>query len=268
MVQNLDMARSAVADPMSRATLVVLALVAVTALAGCSKAPPSGELASGASAVAIDGSATVVYVEEVRPAGSVPVPGVPDLACGPAGSPQQVQCVDASSSFTIHFMALPTPEGQYEVVLVNATGSVPLGALVADANNMYELNTTIAEDYTGRFDRLELRMGEFVLATATPAEGTNPFSPAPGLDAVSATGSYRGKVLNVTVSGLPANATYTGYLYTLDETSGLLTRNEPFPVQNGANEYTAPLNIKEYAEFHIHVGTSMVNVYKTTIPQA
>lgn len=248
---------------MSRATLVVLALLAVTALAGCSKAPPSGQLSPGPAALAVDGAATIDYVAEERPAGQVPVVG--GQACSPVPNPPIPQCVDGSSSFTIHFMALPAPEGSYEVVLANATGEIPLGALVADANNMWELNKTVDEDYTGRFDRLELRMGQFVVATSPAAEGQQSFTLADALSSVSAAGTYRGKVLNVTVSGLPGNASYTGYLYTFDEASGLLTRQDPFPIANGANEYTAPLDIEEYAEFHIHVGSSMVNLYKATI---
>ncbi|HJQ93816.1 MAG TPA: hypothetical protein VJ874_05980 [Candidatus Thermoplasmatota archaeon] len=249
---------------MSRATLVVLAVLAVTALAGCSKAPPSGDLSPGAMPLAIEGSATIDYTAEERPAGQVPVVG--GQLCSPVPNPPVPQCVDASSSFTIHFMALPEPAGTYEVVLANATGEVPLGALVADANNMWELNKTIeGEDYDGDFDRLELRMGDFVLATSPTAEGQQAFALADGLSSVTAAGSYRGKVLNVTVSGLPANATYTGYLYTMDEASGLLTRGDPFPIANGANEHEAELNIADYAEFHVHVGSSMVNLVKLTI---
>ena len=265
MQQNVDMARLAVAASMSRTALVVLALLAFTVLAGCSKAPPSGQLSPGPAPLAVDGTATVDYVQKVRPAGQVPVLGE-DL-CSPAPqTPPQTQCVDPSSSFTVHFMALPTPDGTYELVLANATGTVPLGALVADAANMYELNKTVeGEDYTGRFDRLELRMGEFVVATAPAAEGQQTFVLAEGLSAVSATGSYRGKVLNVTVTGLPAGASYSGYLYTLDPASGLLTRGDPFPIANGANEHTAELDIEEYAEFHVHVGSSMVNLVKMNI---
>jgi hypothetical protein len=254
---------------MSRVTLVVLAVLAVTALAGCSKAPPSGELSGGASGVTIDGNGIVDYTAAQYPAGSVPVVG-PSLCSPVPQAPPQTQCVPASSSFTIHFMALPDPAGAtYEVVLANASGELPLGALTMDANNMWEINKTFeGEDYTGSFDRLELRLGDVVLATAPAGEGTNTFTLDAGLSGISATGTYSGKVLNVTVTGLPANGTYTGYLYTLDEVSGLLTRAEPFTVRNGANEHTAPQDIATYAEFHIHLGTSMVNLYKMTIAAA
>src|SRR5688572_25556117 len=105
---------------MSRATLVVLAVLAATVLAGCSKAPPSGELSGGTFSAAVEGTAVVDYVARQRPASQLPP--AEDVACPPAGSPSQVpQCVDASSSFQIHFMALPEPDGTYEVVLANAT---------------------------------------------------------------------------------------------------------------------------------------------------
>ncbi|MEA3135881.1 MAG: hypothetical protein QOC71_162, partial [Thermoplasmata archaeon] len=245
---------------MSRATLVVLALLAVTALAGCSKAPPSGELAPGASAVTVEGAATAHYKAAQHPVGQAP------MACNPVAFPPVGQCVPASSSFVIHFMALPTPDGTYEVVLANATGTLPVGALAMDANNMWELNKTFdGKDYTGDFDRVELRMGDFVFATSAAGEGDNAFALADGLATISATGTYRGKVLNVTVSNLPAMGAFVGRLYTHDEASGLLTVAETFPLHNGANEFTAPQNIAAYAEFHIHAGASLINLYKTTV---
>lgn len=249
---------------MSRVTLLVLAVLAATAFAGCSKAPPSGDLASGSLGVMIDGNAMIDYTAATSPA-QIPVLG--EDVCSPLPqTPPETQCVEASSHFKVHFMALPAPgSGTYEVVLANASGQLPVGALVMDANNMWEVNQTFPEDHSGRFDRIELRLGEFILATAATAAGTQTFAVASDLSAVSATGTYRGKVLNVTVSGLPEGSSYTGYLYTLDEGSGLLTRQDPFPIQNGANEYTAPMDVADYAEFHIHVGSSMVNLYKMTI---
>lgn len=260
------MAKPTVADPMSRVTLVVLAILAFTALAGCSKAPPSGELASGASGVNVDSATSEnVYVEASRPAGGVPMVGGSPMLCPPPTAPGP-KCVPASSSYTLHFMALPQPDAQgYKAFLVGPVGQMELGAVEADAANMWKLNRTIDGDQSSNYTTLELRMGSFVVATASAADGSQTFALADGLSMVSAQGSYKGKVLNVTVSGLPANGTYTGYLYTLDAESGLLTRQDPFPIRNGANEYTAPLNVADYAEFHIHVGSSMVNLYKTTV---
>ena len=249
---------------MARAPLLLLVLLTAAALAGCSKAPPSGELGPGAAAATVDGNAVVDYVAEERPAGAIPMVG--GEVCSPVPNPPVPQCVEASSHFKVHFMALPTPDGTYEVVLANATGILPLGSLAMDDNNMWELNKTVeGEDYAGAFDRLELRMGDFVFATASAAEGTNTFAVAESASAVTAAGTYRGKDLDVTVSGLPANGTFVGRLYTCDEESKLLTVAETFPVANGANQYTAPLNIADYAEFHVHVGASHINLVKSTI---
>jgi hypothetical protein len=248
-------------------TLLVLAVLAMAALAGCSKAPPSGTLTGGASGLSVQGTADTNYQEAVYPAGAVPTVG--PMLCGPAGAPPETQCVPASSSFHVHFMALPTPEGSYDVVLAGgAGGERNLGSLAVDTGSMWDFNATVAnEDLEGQFQRIEVRMGDFVLSTAPATEGSQPFALGPGLDGVTAAGTYKGKVLNVTVSGLPANGTYVGRLYTNDTQSGLLTVAETFPIHNGANEFTAKADVQDYAEFHVHVGASLINLYKLKIPQ-
>jgi hypothetical protein len=251
-----------------RTTLVVLSVVTLATLAGCSKAPPSGTLASGSIGVALASGdvATVAYQEAVYPAGQVP--GAGEMLCPPA-APGVPQCVPASSSFQVHFMALPTPEEAYDVVLAGGPGGERnLGRLVQDTGSMWNFNVTLPdEDLEGQFQRVEIRMGDFVLATASAAEGQQTFALAPGLESVSAAGTYRGRELNVTVSGLPQNGTYYGRLYTNDTQSGLLTVAETFPVGNGPNAFTAEMDVAEYAEFHIHAGDSLVNLYRMQIPR-
>ncbi len=263
------MARPAVAIPMSRATLVVLAVLAVTALAGCSKAPPSGELSGGASGLALQSGdiATNTYTAAQYPAGQVPMVGQDPRLCPPPGAPNVPQCVPASSSFDIHVMVLPTPEADgYKAFLVGAAGELELGMVEPDAAGMWRGNATIeGRDVSGNYSSIEIRMGSFVYATASSTAGAQPFALAPGLASVTAAGSYEGKTINVTVSGLPANGTFVGRLYTCDLESKLLSVAETFPVSNGGNEFAAPLNIADYAEFHVHVGTSLINLYKTTI---
>ena len=165
-------------------------------------------------------------------------------------------------------MALPTPDASGYHVFLTGTAARDLGALVADAANMWELAINYTEDLSAGVTGVELRMGDLVLATASGGEGTNTFTVASDL-APSVQGTYRGKVLNVTVGGLPANATYTGRLYALDAESGLLTPGDFFPLAVGApSEHEAEINIEEYSEFHVHVGTSSVNLYKATFPAA
>ena len=105
------------------------------------------------------------------------------------------------------------------------------------------------------------------LSAGTGGEGTNAFAVAEALTGVSATGTYKGKVLTVTVDGLPEGGSYNGRLYFMDEESGLLTPGDYFPVTAGQpTEFEAPLDIADYSEFHVHVGTSSVNLYKATLP--
>lgn len=255
---------------MSRATPVILAVLAVTALAGCSKAPPSGELSGGASGVALMSGdiATNEYTPAQYPAGQVPVVGQDPQFCPPA-VPNVPQCVPASSSFDIHIMVLPAPESTgYKAFLVGAAGELELGIVEPDDAGMWRANRTLEGDVSGNYSAIEIRMGSFVLATASSAAGAQPFLLAPGLDAVTADGRYEGKTLNVTVSGLPANGTFAGRLYTCDPESKLLSVAETFPVSNGATEFEAPLDIADYAEFHIHVGTSLINLHKVTIGES
>jgi hypothetical protein len=242
--------------------LSVLSVLALAILAGCSDAPPSGTLATAASGLAVDGNVAIDYQPAEYPAGQVPQVG--QMLCPPEGLGLP-ECVPPSSTFQAHFMALPTPiAAGYTLVLVGAAGERSLGSLVMDEANMWEFNATLNEDLTGQYDAVELRMDAFVFATASAAEGDQAFALADGLASIQVDGTYEGKTLTVNVAGLPANATYSGYLYTLDEESGLLTRGSPFPIVNGANEHLAEMNLDEYAEFHIHVGTSLVNLYKAT----
>lgn len=255
---------------MASKPLFVLATFALALLAGCSEAPPSGDLVDGAPALAVQGDAIVDYTPASYPAGQVPAvgPTIGPMACPPDQAPEQVpKCVPPASSLRIHVMALPTPDANgYRAFLVGSAGERDLGALAADAANMWALAVNYTEDLTGQYDRVELRMGTFLMATAPATEGTNAFALAQGLGAVSATGSYKGKTLNVTVSGLPEGGSYMGRLYTMDEESGLLTPGDFFPVSGSPSEYEAELDIADYAEFHVHVGTSGVNLYKTSIP--
>lgn len=245
-----------------------LAVLALGILAGCSEAPPSGDLAGSTPALTIDGQAVIDYQAAQYPLPSQVPPPV-GTQCPPPQSPPPVpQCVPAASSLSVHAMALPQPDSSgYNAFLVGSAGERDLGALAADAMNMWSVAVNYTEDLTGQYDTVELRMGAFVLATASAAEGTQAFALAEGLGGVSATGSYRGKVLNVTVSGLPEGGSYTGRLYTMDEESGLLTPGQFFPVTNGANEYEAELDVRDYAEFHVHVGTSGVNLVKSQVPE-
>lgn len=259
------MPRPAVAGAMATKPVLMLSILALALLAGCSDAPPSGDLPAGTAALALDGSIVASYTAAQYPAGQLP--GPLGTACPPPEAPVP-QCVPASSSFQVHFMALPQPDASGYHVYLTGPAARDLGALIADEANMWELTMNYTEDLSAGVTGVELRMGELVLATASGAAGDNPFAVAEALTGVSATGSYKGKVLTVTVEGLPEGGVYNGRLYTMDEETGLLTPGEYFPVTPGQPvEYRAALDIADHAEFHVHVGTSSVNLYKAVLPQ-
>ena len=266
-LQKPHMRNAAVARLMASKPFLILATFALALLAGCSDAPPSGDLPAGSPALALEGDVTIDYTAASYPAGQVPVVGTNPTLCPPPQAAGAPQCVPPASSFKVHFMALPTPDASGYHVFLTGPAARDLGALVADEANMWEMSVNFTEDLSANVTGVELRMGSLVLATATGGEGTNAFAVAEDLSAPSVQGTYRGKTLNVTVSNLPANGTYMGRLYTLDEESGLLTPGDFFPLANGSpSEYEAELDIEDYAEFHVHVGSSSVNLYKATFP--
>ncbi|HLF16076.1 MAG TPA: hypothetical protein VI796_01415 [Candidatus Thermoplasmatota archaeon] len=245
------------------------------ALSGCSDGGASGEVSAtstGLAALVADGYSNTTYQAFSNPLAS-PVPP-PDGVENPTECfqnqipdfPAEQQCTFAYSDFDVHFMSLPDPDANlgYTVFLVNATGELQLGSL-ENVGGMWGRDFNVTdEDFAARFSGLELRMGDFVLGVASVTAGQQAFALAEGLASISATGEYSGKTLTLTVSGLPANATYTGYLYEEDE-NGVLQRTESFPVQNGPVEHEAPQSISGYREFHIHVAGSMINLFKATI---
>jgi hypothetical protein len=254
---------------MATKPVLMLPILALALLAGCSDAPPSGDLPAGTAALAVDGNVIATYTPASSGGNPLPAP----LNCVQDNSPVPppagaTPCVPAMSSFQVHFMALPQPDASGYHVYLTGAAARDLGALMANEANMWELTMNYTEDLSAGVTGVELRMGEVVLATASGAAGTNPFTVAEALTGVSATGSYKGKVLTVTVDGLPEGGVYNGRLYTMDEESGLLTPGDYFPVTPGQPvEYRAAVDIADHAEFHVHVGTSSVNLYKAVLPQ-
>lgn len=260
---------------MSVKPLVALAAILLVTLAGCGAKVPVGALAALPSPVAITGTVDNHYVpfnNGGNPAGQAPPPAGTTLQCvqdksptpPPSGAPQE--CTPASTRITANFTGLPVPEVPYSLWF--AAGSDP--ALKIDdlkvAGETATVNKTFTTDLTGKYPALELRMGDFVYATASAAAGPQTFAPAQGLTGVDAKGTFDGKKLTLTVSGLPAsNATYVGRLYTAAGVASK-TAAESFSVTNGAVSYESKdHNIGEYVQFHIHVGTSMINLYKADL---
>lgn len=260
-----------------RTALVVLSVLTVALLAGCSKAPPAGTLAPGEFAFTLEGTSTLKYTafdSGGNPTGVLPQAGN-TTQCAQDSSPVPppagvTPCTKASTLVHAHFMSLPQPEGDgYHLFLGQGTTSVKemdVGAVMPDANNMWDLNKTYPQDLEKHFQTVELRMGAFVVAVAPAIQsGTENFAVPKDLAQMDATGSYKGKQLEVTVTGLPANGTFMGRLYTQDPKTCILNVAESFPVHNGANNFTAKQNVALYAQFHIHAGASLINLFKTKV---
>ncbi len=259
----------------TKSLLSFLALAAV-AFAGCSDGPPSGDLAATNERPVVDGTVEITYqpFTGANPLGQVPNAGE-QLQCAhdpiaeqdPTGQFPQEACQEAYSLFEVHFMSLPAADAAgYAVFLANATGEeLSLGTLTAGAGTMFDGEFNQTADLTGSYEFLEVRSGAFVLAQAPTAAGNQSFELPAASVAVQVTGTYEGKTLTLQVSGLVANVTYTGRLYAVNEDSGVVEPVASFPVASGETVFEAEKNIADYAEFHLHVGGTSVNVYKATI---
>lgn len=243
-------------------------------LAGCSDAPPSGEFTTDRNNLeGLMGNVQVTYEERVRPASDVPP--VEDAVCLPSGVPvQEGQCREPFTNVTGAFTGLPDPgANDYTVQFTSsaaANESLPVGALVpnatANGTGAYDLPfVSFEENYEGAYDTAELRAGDVLVATAGLAEGDNTFTLDPALTSLSAAGAWKGKELTVTVSGAQPGVAYTGYLYEEDD-AGVMTQAESFPIPgDGEHVHEATKDIDEFAEFHVHVAGTSLNVAQATI---
>lgn len=247
---------------------ILLTAVIAFALAGCAEAPPSGEFSTTGHALVAEGSATIAYQPEIKPIDDTsgadsPVDCVPDEA---PSQLDQLKCTDAFTNVTGHFMNLKdlTMDGaSYSLYFVDSTGNNDeeylFDLMFDNASGMHDATTQFDEDLDGNFDAVELRVGDFVLATAGTAAGENNFGLFANATSVSASATYKGKDLTVDVGGLQAGISYTAWLFGLDE-NGVMDHLESFSVMDGITEYTAEQNINKYGEFHIHVSGTSLNV--------
>lgn len=259
---------------MSLRTVALLALLVLTSLAGCSDGPPSGKVVLAGGPLVIEGTVQNTYQAESGGQDVSQVPSSPtDRLCPEDAGGQQVPpgavmqpCVPAFSNYKLHFMTLPEPSGDgYSVFYAGgAIGEKSLGLLEPDASGMWEANITKDVDEEGQFDHFELRMGSFVVATASSAKGSQAFVAAPSLSTVTVTGSYKGRTLTIDVQGLPEDVKDpVGRLYLRNEDGNLSAPVETFPVITGGQSFKSEMrNIGGYAEFHIHVGTSKIYLYQ------
>ncbi|MEK6976468.1 MAG: hypothetical protein AABY18_09025 [Candidatus Thermoplasmatota archaeon] len=247
--------------------IVVLSLLTFALVAGCSDGPAKGDLVAIPGALTVEGTAQNDYVAAVYPNGNNPV--TEDPLCADVDG---LRCTDPSSNYTFHFMSLEEPSGDgYAVFQVGgAIGERSLVNIVRNtATGMWEgaIGKENVDEST-MFESFELRMGDFTLAKASAAAGSQAFVPEPILSGVTVTGSYKGRNLDIDVQGLPADAkpdAFVGRFYTKG-ISGNLTLAESFPLVPGAQTLvTEQADVGDYVQFHIHVGSSKIYVYQATI---
>ena len=265
-----------VAAAMARKAFLLLSLLIAAALAGCSKGPPAGALAAGDPALTVDGTSDLhfqAFSSGGNPTGVIPTAGNTTQCAQdqlPMQPPGMSKCTPAMSTVHVHFMALPQPEAAgYKVVLTGGTTAEKereVGELAPGEGAMWDLNKTYSEDLAKHFTTIVVKAGDFVVAQSPASQsGKEAFAVPKDYGAITAKGTYKGKALSVDVSGLPGNGTFMGRLYTQDPKTCITSMAESFPVKNGANTFTAKVNIASYAQFHIHVGASLINLYKADI---
>lgn len=252
--------------------IVVLSLLTFALMAGCSDGPKSGDLTPLAAPLTVEGTTANTYVARSGGASNPTTPNDPDDYLCPNDPTSTVPpCIDASSNYKVHIMSLPEPSGDgYSIVQVG--GSITertLGKLTSDTGGMWNGEWAIeAQDQHEQFSGFELRMGDFVVATAAAAAGSQAFVASATLSTVAVTGSYKGRNLELDVTGLPEGVEpgdFVGRFYTKG-LSGNLTLAESFPIIPGAQTLvTEQADVGDYEEFHIHVGTSKIYVYQATL---
>ncbi len=261
---------------MRTSILIAVSLLAV-ALAGCSDDPPSGEISG--SSVAVPAAGTIELSEtRFNEPGPVANPNQPGQTCPGRETAGQQQCTYPSSVLTIHLMSLPNPlNEQYTVTLVSSSAAtMDLGPLTATANGteaMYDLvydntddcDNSYSDDgcvLSDQFDEIYVYMGELLVAIG-PLQNGGSFEANPAFAGHSFSLTYENKDATVELTG-NGNFTYDLVLYTADE-AGEITAVEDYTVSPGSNEVTAEMSWDKYAEVHVHVAGTKVNLAKASV---
>lgn len=257
----------------SKVAFLTFTLAAV-ALAGCADDPVSGTIGFDRNGVTAMGTVDFTYTPPGNPFSDVPE--ISDDLCavgtvsGPANDEFEAngqgrplpECTDPHTQIAVHVHELPDPSADgYTVVLVGADGELDLGALAMNEEGMYVLEVGNEQNLDGRFNATEIRMGGLAVGSAGTSGGTNNFEVASAVQGTDFSGTFSGNDLTVEVTGLPAGATFEGWLVSEDAETGELIHDVSFPITgDGTVTYTADMSIDHWVEFHIHVTGSKVNV--------
>lgn len=272
-----------------RTELMVAVSLFAVALAGCTDPPPSGEVSGSSVAVPADGNADVDTQGFEA--------GVPDPSEGenPAYDPcpfagqaegeevdpfEEFRCQRPFTKIDVHMMSLPDPQSStYEVFITDSKDEateMKLDDLAANGtgeNLMYEMSYDNTDDcadatedagcdHSTTHDTIEIRLGEILVATA--ALGGGSFEANEAFSGTSFVFDYEGDSGVLTLSGAGGNITYEAVLYEATG-EGETTAVETYPVSEGENEIQAENDIADYAEVHIHVEGTKINVAQGTV---
>ena len=267
-----------------RAMLVSVLTLAV-ALAGFSDDPPSGGFSRSGNAIVVDGNYTVEFQEFVNPVSGTEgtqlecqQDQIADADPTPGGLLPIEACTYPYTKAMGHIMSLPEADGQGYAVYFTDSGfsAEPLELAMLSGNSMLDWSFDNSSDCDGQFsddgcnldtmyDTLEIRLVSQDLAVATGGiSSSGTFEVADAVKGVSFSASYDGKELTLTTSGI-GNYTVDGWLVSEDEETGALTHADKFSVANGETIYEAPESIDSYAQVHLHVAGTKINLAVATI---
>ncbi|HEX2065357.1 MAG TPA: hypothetical protein VHI93_00955 [Candidatus Thermoplasmatota archaeon] len=255
--------------------LLPLLVVALVAASGCASQGPSGTVKALDYQVPVFGSVLVAYqpFSGANPTGGLPQGDATQCAHDqlpppPAGAAPLPPCRGPYSDFRLQATLPPPASGGYKLYAVGPGFERELAALAGEAGS-YSAHANVSQDLSAQVEELQVRMEGLPIAVADGAAGNHTLALAPALGQITVSGTFTGRHLEVTVAGLPANATYVARLYVADPASPTgHTATESFEVRNGVTAHDAQQDIADFSEFHIHVGTSMVNLYKATLATA
>lgn len=270
---------------MKKALFLSLTIVSV-ALAGCTEEPQAGDFLATIGVADYSEAGIAITAQSAENT----YPGGEDDACQADDvtgmiPQEEFYCSGASST------AAMTPEGGvtlsevdsaigYTLFLIDGINEFELGALDDHGNGHYAFPEQTYEDQDfSTADRVELRFGDMVIATAPGAGGA--FALESSLNMMSADVTFDGADISVTLADAPTNATFTVWLVDIPEEEGddgEMVQGDPvhavaFEV-SGTEPATYTLTEEEgfvgdYEEFHVHVGSegqTKINVLKTLIP--
>lgn len=260
--------------------LVAVSLVTVV-LAGCTDDQPTGEFSSGGAAIPVTGAVVDLDTQQyATPASAAPA----EQQCL-NDDVNQTACTYPYTKLSVNFTALPDPDGgTYSLMFYNGAtaafeaiapldavhlmGTSWMGSLEydneADCVGQQGVPGNELCDKTINYDSVRVMLDDVAVAQAA-LNGGAAFEVIPTLTSGSFSGSYNGKSFTVTTSLGDANLTYTAWLITSDDT-GAMTHAEDFTVSAaGETVYAAELNGNKYAEIHIHVAGTKLNVGIATL---